>query len=201
FDRAASGLEKTEFADDAEFARVSALEAQGRDADAMREWARWEVRFPKSPLMPEARLAEAWNALRQDKTADADKRLTALLTLDPSLARDSRVTLARAFAAYRLGKAADALVLLGTADHSDRFAYLRGLCYTARGDLIRSAAAFQEVAERSPDSPLHDPALFAKANAFLEARAYRGAADEFTRARDHIADERLRAECDVRAAA
>src|SRR6185436_2901732 len=52
----AVGDEKGPFADDAAFAAIEALEAAGRDADAAREWARWEKRFPTSPLIPAARL-------------------------------------------------------------------------------------------------------------------------------------------------
>src|SRR5207247_620229 len=51
---------KSRFADDAAFAAIEALEAQGRDAEAARAWIQWEKRFPASPLMPAARLAQIW---------------------------------------------------------------------------------------------------------------------------------------------
>src|SRR5438552_3306101 len=53
------------YADDAAFAIVRSLEAQGRDADAEHEWLEWEKHYPTSSLLPEARLARAWNALRR----------------------------------------------------------------------------------------------------------------------------------------
>jgi TolA-binding protein len=201
FERAAGKLRDGAFADDVEFVRIVNLAASGRDTEAAREWTRWEARFPKSPLRPEAQLVQAWVALRLDKPADAEQRLVALAGAEPHLAQDPRVVLARAFAAYRNGRAADALALLGPALTGAEAAYVRGLCHASRGDLIRAAAAFQEVAERSPDSPLRDPALFAKANAFLQARAYRGAAEEFARVRELMQHPQLRAEADLRAAA
>ena len=201
FERASKGLSKTDFADDAELARIQALEAQGRDAEAAREWSRWEQRHPQSPLLPEARLAQAWNALRRGALPEADKRLAALVTASPELATDPRVVLARATSAYRGARPAEALSLLGSSGGDDRAVYLRGLCHVAQGNLLRAAASFQEVADRSPDSPLHDSALFAKANAFLQSRAYRSAADEFARARDRMQDEGLRAEAELRSAA
>ena len=48
--------------------------------------------------------------------------------------------------------------------------YLRALCLARAGRALPSAAAFQEVAERYPDSPLRDHALLAKANTFLGRR-------------------------------
>src|SRR5207249_3042350 len=58
FDEAV-GDGKGPFADDASLAAIQALEAAGRDADAAREWAKWERRFPQSPLIPAARLGQA----------------------------------------------------------------------------------------------------------------------------------------------
>src|SRR5207237_4442654 len=62
-----------------------------------------------------------------------------------------------------------------------------------------AAAAFQEVADRPPDSPLRDPALLAKANAFLAAHDWKSAATEFRRAAQKIQDPGLRAEAELRA--
>src|SRR5206468_12071993 len=49
--------EKGPFADDAAFAAIRSAEAQGRDADAARDWLKWEKTYPRSPLIHEARLA------------------------------------------------------------------------------------------------------------------------------------------------
>lgn len=201
FKQAGKKLDKTDFADDAAFGRIQALEAAGRDADAMREWSRWESRYPKSSLLEEARLAQAWNALRRGAPEEADKRFTALVSASPHIEKDPRVVLGRATSAYLNGDPVAALGLLEQGNGDDRATYVRALCEAARGNMLRAAASYQEVADRYPDSPLRDAALFAKANAFLQSRAYRSAADDFARARERIKDEGLRAEAELRAAA
>src|SRR5262249_21752078 len=52
YDQAADGGDKNVFADDAAFAAIQSLEADGRDGEAAREWTKWEKRFPQSPLIP-----------------------------------------------------------------------------------------------------------------------------------------------------
>ena len=47
FGQAADGGDKNAFADDAAFAAIQALEADGRDGEAAREWTKWEKRFPR----------------------------------------------------------------------------------------------------------------------------------------------------------
>ena len=199
FQRAVKGLEKGDFSDDATFARIQALESAGQDAEAMKEWTRWEARFPKSPLVPEARLAQAWNALRRGQVPDGEKRLAALVAASPYLEKDSRVSLARATAAYLAANPTEALSRLGTGADASAI-YLRGLCFAAQGSQLKAAASFQEVADRHPHSPLRDLALFAKADAFLRSRAYRSAAEEFTSVRSRVQREDLRAEAELRAA-
>ena len=200
FGRATKGLSDGDFADDAAFARIQALEAAGKDVEAAKEWPKWEARFKTSPLLPEARLAAAWNAMRRGKVSDAEKLLASLVTAAPWAEKDARVGLARATAAYLAGRPAEAASRLGTTNSSSA-TYLRGLCYTAQGNLLKAAASFQEVADRDPNSPLRDPALFAKANAFLSSRAFRSAAEEFARLRPILHDEGLKAEDELRAAA
>jgi TolA-binding protein len=116
------------------------------------------------------------------------------------MARDSRVTLARATAAMLAGRPNDAAMLLGPKPAGAAATYLYGAAQGAAGSLLRSAAAFQEVADRWPDSPLRDAALLAKANAFLAARDVKSAAQEFARAAARITDPSLRAEAELRAA-
>src|SRR5260221_244194 len=87
------------FAGDAAFAAIEAMEASGDDAEAAKQWPRWEKRFPASPLVPCAELAFAWNALRRGDTAAARRSLDLLEAGAPWLASDPRARLARAFAA------------------------------------------------------------------------------------------------------
>ncbi len=197
---AADAGKKTPFADDAAFAAVRALEASGKDKEAAAEWLEWERRYPESPLLGEARLAQAWNALRRGEPVPAQKTLLALVASRPWYEGDARVALARALALYNQKRYSDALVQLGARRTSAAAIYLRALCYRAQGSLLPAAAAFQDVAERYPSSPLHDPALLAKADAFLAARDYRSAAEEFARVTTHVTDEGIRAEAELRAA-
>ena len=188
------------FADDAAFAAIEALEAQGRDDEAVREWAKWEKRFPGSPLRPVAGVDQAWNALRRGAAADALHRLDALAAAAPWLARDPRFVLARATALHQTGRSDAALALLGDRPADASATYLRALCLQKQGQLLRAAAAFQDVAERWPASPLADPARLAKANTFLAARDWRSASEEFARVAAKATDPDVRAEAELREA-
>jgi TolA-binding protein len=194
------GEERGPFADDAAFAAIKSLEGQGQDADAAREWLKWERDWPRSPLFHEARLAEAWNAMRRGDLAGAQKTLATLTADAPWFDADPRVTLARATALLLDHKAADALALLGPRPRGAAATYLFALCQSESGSLLRAAAAYQEVADRYPGSPLHDPALLGKANAFLSARDYRSAASEYSRITSLVSDPAIRAEAELRAA-
>ncbi len=196
------------FADDAAFAAIFAMEAEGRDAEAAREWPKWEERFKDSPLRAEARLARVWNSLRLGKTADAVKGTKELTTAFPWMASDRRVMLARGMALYLDGRAADALAALEPAPQAAQAGpagaaptYLRALCHRTVGSTLKAAALFQEVSERYPDSPLCDPARLAKANIFLASRDYRSAAQEFARVVSRAHDPKIRAEAELRSAA
>jgi TolA-binding protein len=198
--QAADGLTRGPFADDAAFAAIQALEAAGDDPGAAREWARWEKRYPQSPLMPIARLKQAWNALRRGDVAAGQKLLTTLAAGYPWLTHDARFTLAQATAAWQVGRPADALAVLGKEPGGATALYLRALCLQKQGSLLKAAAAFQQVAERYPESPLRDPALLAKANTFLIAHDHRSAAEEFARVSARTRDNGIRAEADLRCA-
>ena len=200
FRRAEEGLKKTPFGDDAAFAAIQAMEAAGRDPDAAKAWTEWEGRYPQSPLVGEARLAQTWNALRRGDAAAAQKTLAALTATRPWYATDTRVTLAQATVLYQRGKAAEALAALGPKPSGAPAIYLRALCLRSAGSLLKAAAAFQDVADRYPDSSLHDDALLAKADAFLQAKDYRSAAEEFSRTVDRVKDDHVRAEAELRAA-
>ena len=198
--KSVKGAERSPFADDAAYAAIRSLEAQGRDGEASREWAKWEKDWAKSPLVHEARLARAWNAMRRGDVADGQKTLGALVNGAPWFANDPRVVLARATALALDRKPADALEALGPKPRGAGATYLYALCLNATGQLLRSAAAFQEVADRYPGTPLRDPALLGKANAFLAARDYRSAASEFGRIAPLMQDPVLRSEAELRAA-
>jgi len=199
FRTAADAAGKSAFADDAAFAAVEALEADGRDAEAAREWTRWEKRFSSSPLLPAARLAEAWNALRRGEAPEAGKILAALAAASPWMARESRFTLARATSLHMTGKDTEALALLGPRPNGPAV-YLRALCLAHEGQLLKAAAAFQDAGERAGDPLLADHARLAKANTFLAARDYRSAAEEFVRVAARSTDSTVRAEAELRAA-
>ena len=199
--RAAEGAyRKTPFADDAAFAAIQAIEAEGRDAEAAKQWMDWEGRYALSPLMGEARLAQAWNALRRGDAVAAQKTLAALTAARTWYTADPRVVMAQATVLYQRGKPAEALALLGPKPEGPGAIYLRALCLLGSGSLLRAAAAFQDIADRYPDSGLHDFALLAKADAFLKAKDYRSAAEEFARAAASVRDDRVRAEAELRSA-
>jgi len=200
FRRAEDAFRKTPFADDAAFAAIQATEAAGNDAQAAKDWIEWEGRYPQSPLMGEARLAESWNALRRGDSNAAQKILAALTASRAWYAADSRVMLAQATALYQRGKPAEALAALGPKPSGAAAIYLRALCYRGSGSLLKAAAAFQDIADRYPDSNLRDYALLAKADAFLKAKDYRSAAEEFARAARQVRDDKVRAEAELRSA-
>lgn len=198
--RAAGQMGKGPFVDDAEFAAIRAQEEAGQDREAAGEWVAWEKRNPQSPLRSEAMLAEAWNALRRGETAIATKQLAALSQSSPWYERDQRFALAKATLLYTQGKPVEALAALGPKPSGAAATYLRGLCYRGQGSVLQSAAAFQDVVVRYPDSPLRDPAMLAKADAFLVARDYRSASEEFGRVVKKAQDPRVIGEAEVRGA-
>ena len=200
FRRSAKDGEKGPFGDDAAFAAIQAMESLGRDVEAARNWTDWEAKYPQSPLMGEARLAQAWSALRRGETVAAQRTLAALTASRPWYESDPRVVLAKGTALYVGGKPAEALAILGPKPAGAAATYLRALCLRSAGSLLKAAAAFQDVADRYPDSALRDHALLAKADVFLKAKDYRSAAEEFARTAGRVNDEDVRAEAELRSA-
>jgi len=197
----AAGRGSKDLVDDAEFAAIEAMESAGDDAYAMREWQKWEKRWPTSPLVPAARLAQAWNLLRRGDAAAAQGMLDKLGTASPWMRTMPTYVLARATASYAGGKYAEAIDLLGPKPEGARGAYLRGLCLEQQGSLLKAAAAFQDAAERLPRTAITDHALYAKANTFLLARDFRSASGEFARVATRVENAEIRGECELRAGA
>lgn len=131
------------FADDAAFAAIEALEASGADAEAAREWLKWEKRFPQSRLLPGARLKQAWNALRRGDVTSARKQLAALSASHPWIRKEAQFVLADATTSYASGNPAEALVALGPQPSGASAVYLKALCLQAQGKLLKAAAAYQ----------------------------------------------------------
>ena len=210
FGRAAEGAGRDAPGADAAFAQIQALEATGQDEDAARAWTKWERSYPASPLIGEARLAQARNALRRGHVTEARATLARLLAASPWMRSDARAVFTLALALYLDHKPAESLELLvppkvaGTAGPaplaSPAATYLAALDQSALGNRLQAAALFQQCAERAPDSPLRDHALLAKANAFLSARDDRSAAEEFARVATRVTDPTVRAEAELRSA-
>jgi TolA-binding protein len=206
WERAAEGFAqaaedgRSPYADDAAFAAIEAMEAFGRDADAAKEWVKWEKRFPASPLVPAARLSRAWNALRRGEASEAAGLLNHLATDAPWIVKEQRYVLANALAHLQAGRESLALAALGERPQAPAPLYLRGMCLARSGQLLKAAAAWQEVAERWSQGPLADHARLAKANTFLTARDYRSAAEELARVAQKVKDPAVRAEAELRAA-
>ncbi|HZM16104.1 MAG TPA: tetratricopeptide repeat protein [Candidatus Krumholzibacteria bacterium] len=187
------------FADDAGMARIQALEAKGQDAEAAKEWAKWEKRYPQSSLLPEVRLARTWNAIRRMALEEAARTLAELVKQRPHLQKDPRVVLADATLHYLNQRYNEALAALGTQSGAGP-TYLRALCQAALGARLKAAAHYQEVVDRYPESPLREHAMLAKANSFLESKAFRSAAEEFRRVAERVQTPDLRAEAELRRA-
>jgi TolA-binding protein len=188
------------FEDDAAFASIRAMEAEGRDAEAAKEWTNWRRKFPKSALVSEALLASAWNAVRRDSLRIAAATVEELRTASPWMAKEPRVVLLESTVFYLQSKPKDALALLGEKTEGAEATYLRALCLEADGAVLPAASRFQEVADRYPESHLRDYALLAKANIFLATKAYRSAAEEFARVAELARDPEVRSESELRGA-
>jgi TolA-binding protein len=201
FKKSEKDYKKGPFADDAAFLRIIAIETDGRDGDAAREWAKWMKKYADSPLMSEALIARCWNEIRRDSLRLASTTLSEFKSGYPYATDDSRVRLATATIAYLHNDPAAALESLGGQASSAAEYYLGGLCYEASDKKLKAAAQYQKVFEKYPQSPLRDHAMLAKANVFLASGGYQSAAEEYARVIDAVANEDVRAEARVRRAA
>ena len=188
------------YRDDAEAARILAIEAAGRDDEAAKEWKRWRERYPDSRLIPEVSLACAWNALRRGDDAGASAGLEEISSRWPWMDTDRRVVLARSFVMLSSGDFSGALAALAKLEDSPAVVYLRGLCHEGLGETLKAASKYQETAERWPLSPLRDTAMMAKADIFLRAGAYRSAAEEMAMVVNMAGDGTIRGEAALREA-
>jgi TolA-binding protein len=200
FERAGKKSDDDALAAAADLARIQAMEAEGRDTEATKEWRRWIDRHAGSPLLPDARLCLAWNWMRRADLEKAGNELAGLAQDCPWFTPDPRYVLADAMVAYLAGRPQDALLRIGSVPGAAA-AYLKALCHEETGDVLKAAASFQEVAERYPDSPLREHALLAKADTFLRSNAWRSAAEEFGRVLEVATTPAIRAEAALRRAA
>ncbi|MEJ2720693.1 MAG: hypothetical protein P8181_06075 [bacterium] len=191
---------KGAFADDAEFAEILAIEAQGQDDEAEKSWHKWEKHHEGSPLVPEVCLARTWNALRRNSLREAAAHLSRIDSDYSYMKADPRVCLARAAVAYKQGDADGSLAALADTQGAPE-SYLRGLAYQAKGEMLKAAAQFQAVVERYPQTSLRDHAMIAKADVFLESGAYRTAAEEFEMVAAQARNRGVIAQAELRRAA
>jgi TolA-binding protein len=201
FRDAARSDKRGPFADDAAFGAIEALEAHGDDEEAAKQWVKWEKKNPDSPLAPEVKLARTWNALRRVALKEAAGTLEELGARYPWMQNDPRVGLATATLAYLGARIEDALVALTPDVTGASASFLRALCQDAQGARLKAAALYQEVVDRYPESRLRDHALIAKANTFLDSKAYRSAAEEFGRVTEMASTPEVGAEAALRRAA
>ncbi len=188
------------YRDDAEAAYILALEASGNDAEAAKAWIKWRKKYSDSPLMPEAKLASAWNALRRGDLNEAAGILEDIGSRYPWMGQDRRVVLAGSVIGYTGQFYEETLAELEPLEDSPAVVYLRALCYEALGETLKAASRYQETAERWPHSPLRDTAMMAKADIFLHAGAYRSAAEEMSRIVEKSRREDIRSEAALRQA-
>jgi TolA-binding protein len=182
-------------------ASIMALEASGRDYDAALAWSKWVKNHNDSPLLPEALLAQSWNALRRDTLIVATKMLEELKSNFPWMEKDPRTILLTATVAYLEGRPEDALAALNGETDGAATTYLRALSYEAEGEMLKAAAQYQEVSERYPESTLRDHAMLAKANIFMTSGVYQSAIEEFERVIQRASLSEVRAEAELRRAA
>jgi TolA-binding protein len=201
FRKAAKEGKNGDFADDAAFAAIISLEAEGKDKDAAKAWNKWEKRYKNSPLLPEALLAKTWNALRRDSIREASQTMKRLRTEFPLMEKNQRVIVTVATVDYIQGRSDEAITVLAGADNGVAPTYLRALCLEEKGQMLKAAAQYQEVSERFAHSALHDHAMLAKANIFLKSGAYKSAAEEFGLVVERAHRPNVRAEAELRQAA
>jgi len=202
YDKARREAQDDDLAVAAEFRRIEALEASGEDEEAMKAWLKWLNDHGDHAMAADARLHVAWNRLRRGEVSTAAGDLANLERNQSWITVDPRFQLGKAVAAYLQDRYDEALQVVAASSPDDPgLLYVKGLAHRDRNDNLKAAAAFQEVSDRFPHSPLHDHALLAKANTFMSSGAYRSAAEEFGRVTDRAHDPAVIAEARLRQAA
>ena len=189
------------YRDDAAFALIEALEADGRHTDADREREKWLEDYPDSPLAGEVRISHAWSALRRDSLTMAASLLEDIRREHPWLARDERVLLANGVVAFAEGRYDEVTAEPTGGDLDAAILYLRAITEIERDQPLKAAARFQKLIDGHPGSDLRDRAMLAKANIFLTSDAFRSAAEEFERVADEATEPAVIAEARLRRAA
>ena len=110
------------------------------------------------------------------------------------------MTITRATLQAMQGDPRGALLTLGPDPSDAPSRFLMAMCLRSTGERLRAAATFQDIADRSPNSPLRDPALLAKADVFLEAGDFRSASEAFDRVARRVHTPSVLAEAELRAA-
>lgn len=192
------------FRDDAALQQARALEAAGQDEAARSRLNSWLEEHPDSPLALEARLALAWNHLRAGDAAAAARAVAGAITAAPWSAQDPGICLAQGAIAVVTGADEAALAHLEAARGrrpTDLGLMLAGIVNERLGRDQAAAAAYQELLDDQPDSPLAGHAFLAKGRIFASAESYRAAAACFDRTAQAATRDDLRGEAAYLAAA
>jgi len=178
-------------------ARAAAL--AGLDPAAATElWQEWLHEYPGSSLVTEAGLRLVWIDLRAGEFLQAETRLNKLAERHQWLAETAQHRFAGATIAFIAGNYESSLAMVEGNVSGPAPVFLTALCHQQLGQYLKAAAAFQLVTVQYPRSPLHDHALFAKANTFLNTHVYRSAAEDFARVAEEASDPQVRAEAELR---
>jgi len=181
-------------------ARAAAMAGHDNEQET-RLWVQWLDKYPTSPLATEAQLRLVWLHLREGQIRAADQALDGLSEGNAWLTETPQYRFARATVAFIDGDHEGSLALLANNTSGPSPVYLAALCHQQMGQYLKAAAAFQKVTVNYPRSLLHDYALFAKANTFLNTQVYRSAAEDFALVIAEARDPGVRAEAELRYAA
>ncbi len=204
FDRAAGATGDRDLKAAAAYQQCEARAAElgGNDnAKATELWQQWLDRYGDSPLATEAQLRLVWLRLRDGQLRQAGLDLDKLGQTNEWLQDTPQYRFAQATVAFSNGDYAGSLALVEGNTSGPAVIFLTALCHEHLGQHLAAAAAYQQVAVMYPGSALHDRALFAKANTFLNLRVYRSAAEDFARVIEEARDPEVQAEAELRRAA
>jgi TolA-binding protein len=224
YNQATREYRDTPYEDDAAFARIAALEAAGCDHQASQNWKKWYREYNSSSLVPDARLAEVWNAIRRGKGPEAGILLDKLVSDFPWMGDDSRVSLASSVIFYIGGQFTSALTVLdggkgpignslltgpldgmntaltgplGGMNTAAYVPYMRALCLLELGDEFAAVSQLSVLLSNFPDSPLSGYAWYIKGGIFGSEKDYSRAAQCFGRLAGETSREDIRNEAEL----